>query len=225
MATTLAQLRTRVRNRADMPDSDGLVSDSELDTYINDSYAELMDLISQKNEDAYTSVDIVTSASPIPYASIATTGWAKIRRIDYFDGTDYHNLERIGIEEWPRYVNSTGTTPRAYTALGTNVYILPTPSGSKQYLVFYIKNPVALTSASDEVVAPPIVFRWEEYVVIDAAIKCLRKEESDTSELLQEKASMQSRISTSLSDRGGPARVAEVRRYASSYELNDWNWE
>jgi len=53
---------------------------------------------------------------------------------------------------------------------------------------------------------------WHEYAVIDAAIKCLVKEESDVSALLLAKEKMQARIEAEASDRdeGDTGRVAEV---------------
>ena len=57
---TLATLRNRVRQRADM-ENNNFVSDSEVNQYINSSYAELYDLLVAKFEDYYV-------ADPLEFA-------------------------------------------------------------------------------------------------------------------------------------------------------------
>lgn len=53
---------------------------------------------------------------------------------------------------------------------------------------------------------------WEEYLVVDAAIKALQKEESDVSVLLAQKALLQRRIESAATNRDAaePARVVDV---------------
>lgn len=243
LPTYLNTLATRVRQRADMPDTDGLVSDSELYGYINGSYMELVDLLMQRNEDAFTAFESLTGTSPLNTADLlhlptdiesgggnvggevgSEAGFTKIRRIEWQDGSEYIPLERVGIEEWDRFgTNGSAGDPRAYTLLGNKIHILPAQSSSRIYRVFYVRRPLELRTEYPTNAALPdqIVLRWDDYIVIDAAIKCLRKEEQDVSELLQEKAAMQMRIATSMTDRSGPARVAEVRRYDSE---DVWDW-
>lgn len=62
---------------------------------------------------------------------------------------------------------------------------------------------------------------WSEYVIIDAAIKCLVKEESDVSVLMMEKKQVLDRIEAMASNRdaGEPERVTDV--YAG---YRDWPW-
>jgi len=53
---------------------------------------------------------------------------------------------------------------------------------------------------------------WEEYIVVDAAIKCLQKEESDCSVLLAQKAAIVARIESEASNRdaGMPSTVSDT---------------
>lgn len=216
-----------------MPDTDGLVSDSEILGYVSDSYGELMDLIASKNEDAVTRVyQVVTTANTIypyevtgeavPVAPNRPVGWARIRSVFRVNGSGLTRLENVSVTEWPRFNGRSGH-PDSYTVMGDKIYVLPTPTDTETYYVAYIPSYAADLLTSDVIEVVPIVFRWEEYVVVSAAIKCLRKEESDTSELMQEKAELQARISQSLTSRGGPSRVSEVRKYRSS--SLDWDWE
>lgn len=60
---------------------------------------------------------------------------------------------------------------------------------------------------------------WEEYVTIDAAIKALRKEESDTSILMAEKAAMMKRILDSAPNRdaGQPDFISNTRNASGGW--------
>lgn len=55
---------------------------------------------------------------------------------------------------------------------------------------------------------------WEEYVTIDAAVKCLQKEESDVSMLLAQKQALIDRIENMAANRdaGEPERVTDIQR-------------
>ena len=59
---------------------------------------------------------------------------------------------------------------------------------------------------------------WEEYVTIDAAIKCLQKEESDVSMLMAQKQAIKNRIHNMAANRdaGDPESVTDV--YRDGYE-------
>ena len=54
---------------------------------------------------------------------------------------------------------------------------------------------------------------WEEYVIVDVAIKMLQKEESDTSVLAAQKANLKKRIEQMSSDRdtGIAETITDVR--------------
>lgn len=64
---------------------------------------------------------------------------------------------------------------------------------------------------------------WEEYIVVDAAIKCLQKEESDTTVLERQKAGLLARIEAEAANRdaGAPATVTDVTQNGWN---NWWGW-
>jgi hypothetical protein len=55
---------------------------------------------------------------------------------------------------------------------------------------------------------------WEEYVIVDAAIKCLEKEESNTAALMNRKAYLIKRIEEAAGNRDAAfsPRIADTRR-------------
>lgn len=70
----------------------------------------------------------------------------------------------------------------------------------------------SVTIDDDDIVADG-VSGWLEYVVTDAAIKCMQKEESDTSVLQFQKQALIKRIESAAENRdaGSPATVADVQ--------------
>jgi hypothetical protein len=54
---------------------------------------------------------------------------------------------------------------------------------------------------------------WTEYVIVDAAIKCLQKEESDVSVLMVQKAALKQRIEEASQNRdaGQPSTISDTR--------------
>jgi hypothetical protein len=60
---------------------------------------------------------------------------------------------------------------------------------------------------------------WTEYIIIDAAIKALQKEESDVTILAAQKMSMLDRIEAAAENRdaGEPDTLSDTRRYTDLY--------
>lgn len=195
MATvTLAQLRTRARQRADM-ESTGFVTDSELNTYINASYAELYDLMVSKYSEDYfvapahtftTTLNVDKYPLPADFYKllgvdfqINSSNWISVKRFEFSE----RNLPQI----WEAYTPET----IRYRVFGDNILLSPVPAAGQSLRAWYIPLPETLSADSDSFSG---INGFEEYVVIDAAIKMLTKEESDTSQLFMEKQAMRFRI-------------------------------
>ena len=61
--------------------------------------------------------------------------------------------------------------------MGSNLRIQPTDNAVGSYQMWYVPTLTALSSDSDTVDSVMTRAGWEEYVIIEAAIKCLAKEE------------------------------------------------
>jgi hypothetical protein len=63
---------------------------------------------------------------------------------------------------------------------------------------------------------------WLEYVITDAAIKAMQKEESDVSVLMAQKAALVARIIAAAENRdaGNPATVADVQFTSGAWPYN-----
>lgn len=216
MATvTLLSLRDRVRQRADMPYSK-FVSDSELNSYINASAQELYDLLVAANEQYYsTSENFSLTAGVNTHALPAT--FYKLLGVDqsisgaFFPLKPYGNAER-GYYQTPAMWRSVAEV--VYQLVGNSLEFLPAESAVGDYRVRFVPFMTVMAADGD-------TFNgyngYEEYIVIDASIKCKDKEESDTKVLERAKAAMKERIAamTVVRDQGQSATVQDVR--ANSY--------
>jgi hypothetical protein len=218
-AITLEDLMTRCRERADMVDSE-FIEDDELITYINASYTELYDILVSKFEDYYTlPPDDFTISSGNTYD--LPSDFYKLRGIDKsLGGSSYMNLRKFNFNE--RNQDSTYRTIRrvptvSYRIVGDKVYFEPAAQATGDYRLWYIPAVTLLVDESDTVNG---VNGWEEYIVIDTAIKMLSKEESSTSHLETAKESMLRRIDSMAMNRDSdqPERITDNRARRYDYE-------
>lgn len=219
MSKTLLQLRAEVRQRADMQ-STQFVTDAELTTSINGSYGELYDLLVSKFEDYYTkssSATLTGSQNQIPLP----IDFYKLRGLDAAgsSGSDWCTVPRYAFSERNSYgqVGSrilSGQSQLSYNVLGGVINLLPETQATGTYRVWYVPRFVPLVIDADVM---GDVLDFSEYVVIDAAIKCLVKEESDISAMMGAKAMLIGRVNTMAAQRDatGMGRVGDVN--SSSY--------
>lgn len=220
-AVSLLTLRTSVRQRCNMENSQ-FVSDSELNRYINQSLAELYDLVVASYED-YEIQEIVfnyTSSSNQPSDDGYTlpADFYKIRGLDFQAGTEWAEVEPFTFINRNRssstdiYTNRAFLYPaRNYKVVGNSLRLIPIGQCNGTYRMFYIPCPTALVNDGD---TTSLSFSgWDEYVVVDASIKCMQKEESDVSVLQMQKQELKQRIleMAGSRDAGAPKQV-EIRR-------------
>lgn len=210
MATrTLLQLRAEVRQRANMENSQ-FVTDSELDRYINLSLSELYDiLVSKYGQDYFmTSYDFNTTPGIDAYA--LPTDCYKVAGVDLkLDSVRFIRLKRFEFAERNRvdYAMTLREIDLKYRLRGDNILFSPIGNMSgRQIRLWYIPKPTQLTATTDTVEG---YNGWEEHAIITAAIKCLGKEESDTSTLQVELAKITTRIESMAAarDTQSPMRV------------------
>jgi hypothetical protein len=229
-------------------DGDGFVSDTELNGYINTAGAELWDMLVTQYEDQFTLTTSISSPSPLDMTqwptllSLPPTGYGnyylhKLRCIEWFDGSTYRELQRVERAEWSKYRGApSDDDPTAFTMVGGWLWLMPTDinypglqgtgnSGSERtFRVTWIPTYRMLTADAAEMFGGSGGFqlpnRWEEYIVVRAAIEMLRKEESDISALSQERERLEARIRTAATNRdaSGPKRIADTRGRRDYYD-------
>jgi hypothetical protein len=171
--TTLLQLRTRIRQRADLVGSD-FVTDTELNDLINTAYKELYAHLVAK------SLNRTETSYAVPITGAASYALPA----DFYSLIGVYRTEGLDKLRLTRYSDTFQPSTRTgdaceYRVVGSNLALHPVPTGGTYTLVYIPVAPVLATDA-DTVNG---VLGWEEFIVLDVAICCLEKEESDTSKL------------------------------------------
>ena len=187
MATTLLQLQTRVKQRTDNEHTSGeFVTSAELTQLINTSGQELHGLLVKcgihQTEDVQTIL-----ANGMESYGLADDHFALLAAFR-LDDTRRTPLERHDHKLRPD-TTQTGLAT-SYRLMNESIQFNPTPV-SGTYELVYIPKFVELSALTDELEG---VNGWEEYIVIDASIRVMTKEQLDTSDLKQERERIYKRI-------------------------------
>lgn len=223
MTITLAQLRTRARQIADKENSQH-VTDDELSSYVNMAIAELHDLlIGSYSSDYYISTSIFPTVANVANYALPNDFY-KLRGVDAaLTASEYASLRPFNFNERNRNDSfaswglMTGPSIR-YRMIGSNLVFSPPPDGTFSIRLWYIPQAVVLVADSDSLAD---LNQYSEYVVYDAAIRILTKEESDISALMAKKQEIVQRIQQMAQNRDAdqPESISDI--YA---ENNDYYW-
>jgi len=220
-SATLSDLQTRARQRSDMVNS-SFISDAELLSMINSSYAELYDLMVQTYEDYYITSSTFTLTSSDSGVEALPADFSKLKGVDYSVGGDYislypYNWNTRNDRQYNRRVRTDYN--RTYKILGSNLRIEPRDNATGDYQLWYIPSFTPLVSTTDIVDSQMTRNGWEEYIVVDVAIKMLAKEESNTAHLLLEKQNLKRRLEAAAGDRDAdqPEYISDVNRQPDGY--------
>jgi hypothetical protein len=206
---------------ADMENSN-FVSDSELNDYINSSYSELYDLLVSSNSEYFlssTTSTVVSGSSTIALP----TDFYKLRAVDFYLNGRWYDIEQFSMNERNQdstLYSSVGVEVR-YRLQGSTLKLIPSDNAGGQSQSWYTPFPTTLSADSDEIEEGN---GWSELVVVDAAIKCLMKEESSTTELMKIKSDLTKRVvdMAAKRDSAKPKQITNVNapfRYSSYSRL------
>lgn len=210
---TLSQLRTRAKSRSDMLNST-FVADSEWNDFINASADELYDILIQKFGELWnfqrSNVSTVANTDTVALP----VSLYRLLSVERNDSGRWMPLDRVAYSGVTPNELSTGR-PACYAMAGANVLLWPVPDAVYSLRFSYVPFRTRLVVDAD---ALDGVSGWEEYVVVDAAIKALTKEESDVSALMNDKASLLNRIESAAErrDEGQPRQVVDVEQQGIS---------
>jgi len=230
----LSTLRTRVQRAADIEGSTARFPSSELNDYINESLAELYGLIiGAYGQDYYRRTFTFTtngaSASyPLPndFLSVISVdvplGGNLVITAKTYSENERNLYKFFPFGAWTLHqplfyrltgaFDSSGSTPQTIT-------FTPQPSGPYTVNVNYVPVPTKLV---DDLNTFDGVAGWEEYVVLDAAMKCATKNQEW--ELLQalaaRKQGMRERVEAMAAEHnaGTPERVQDIYRDIDNFE-------
>jgi hypothetical protein len=196
---TLYDLKTQTRDRANMANSQ-FVDDTELTRYINQSAAELYDILTSKSGSTYNAKTMDFTIGP--------------NILNYPLPTDFYKL--LGIDYL--VVSGQAITVKPFQFGERNMYRYPTTGFNLRmhYVPIYTK----LSKNTDLLKG---FNGYENLIIVSAAIRCLQKEESDTQQLMIERAEMMKRITDASEnrDQGFPRRINDIDRSRDRFYYQD----
>lgn len=223
---SLGQLRLMAQQRADMV-GNPFVGTAEWNTYINQSAFELYDLLITVYEDYNVAAPLTfqtTGADSYDLSTVApnfyklngvdcglaanTNAWITLKKFDFISRNRY---------VFPQITTTfLGVFNLRYRVVGDKIYFIPTPSGAQFIRIWYTPRMTQLLQDTDIITG---ISGWTEYVIVDAAIKAMQKEESDTSVLMGQKMALRQRIEESAMNRdiGSPDTISNTRSQTELY--------
>lgn len=224
---SLTELRQAAQQRADRLNSD-FVTLPEWNSNINQSLMELYDLLVTAYEDYFIapalSFNTVGNQAlyPLPNGTNydAAPAFYKLSGVDLGLNTNnnaYITVKKFNFIDRNQFIypntNSTqyGVFNLRYRIMGNNIEFIPVPSANQIIRLWYIPRLDKLLADSD--ITTTGISGWLEYVITDAAIKALQKEESDVSVLMAQKQALIKRIEESAmnQDAGQADTISDTR--------------
>lgn len=215
---TLGDIKLKARQRADQVNSK-FVQDDELTNYINNSYAELYDIIIATDANYYLNIVLFTIPSG-EYTYPLPVDFYKLKGVDFSTGSGVPGTNWLTVNQFifSERNNATGVSPvltgttnaLAYILQSNQLYFMPENQAGGTYRMWYIPRCVTLVLDTDVFDS---INGFDEYVIVDAAIKMMQKEESDVTVLMAQKQALLSRIQSMSADRdySSPKKVSNVQ--------------
>lgn len=215
-AVTLLQLRDWVRQRANVQKALKAYPDGEINDYINRSLKALYDLLILKYQDDYVvSLDLAITTSGTESTADLPDDFYKLAGVDAALNGFPTALQRYSLAErnmWRGAVGVLvqGTPLMRYQLRATQLHFIPSPPPASTCTLLYYPS---LPDLADDGDTYDGVSGWEEFVILDAAIKVLRKEDSDATGLERDLARVVERIESAAANRDAnePMRAVDVR--------------
>ena len=209
---TFLELRTRARQLADMENSQ-FVSDTELGYHINSGAQDLYDMLISAGElykISSTSISLVANQDTYALPS----DFYKMLGVDLNSQGQPVTLKKFEFAERNKYsyypfYNTRGLTALKYIIQGNSLRFIPMPNGTDTITAWYAPTLALLVNDSDTFDS---INGWEDYIVFDAAIKMLIKEESDPQAIMIMKKDIEAKIQKMkvMRDQGGQYKVSDV---------------
>lgn len=226
LAVSPEELEQRVRERADMVDSQ-FVTSAEVQRFLEASWQELYSIMVAAGEDLFVRRARITGSAADPLVTengdlivtengdviivggvVATSSYinlpAQIKALRLVRHVDGARLRKSTLHDLELLQSSTALSkPRYYRAeidpLNTylRLELLPAPDRSYEYDVFYVPALSLTEFLTSSFVSIP-VRGWDEFLVLGASAKCKDKEEADIGNVMKEKEILVERIRADL---------------------------
>lgn len=226
---TLAELRTEVRQTADMVNST-FVTDAEIDRQINLALRRLYwRLVRARGSQFYKTSTTINTTANLPVILIG-----QMMQLLGLDVTiSGQAREILPLPDWSKrhdFQNVSGwnTGSNIYYEFygGNSAYLWPTPTAAHTVTIWYVPDPTELTADGD---TADEAIGFEKWITLSVAMYCRMKEESDFMDLAAERDLLQQEIDSILPstvDAVRPRVIRDVRRRRDAVVGSEWyGWE
>jgi hypothetical protein len=179
---------------------------SELTIYINQSYEALYDQFILAYED-YSLVNVEFDLASQVDSFALPESLYKLRGVDrqISGNTSWVTLKRFNFKDRNVFMNPWGTILTTayndvmYDMQGDNLKFIPQQNVAGHYRIWYSETLTPLVDGYDLIRSD--FNKFADYIIIDSAMKCLAKEESDVSVLAMQLEAIKARISKMVVNR------------------------
>jgi hypothetical protein len=225
---TLGTLVTRAQQRCDLENS-SLISTTEWKGMVSSVYGEHYSILVQSGLRYYETATSIASGDlssdgaggasiALPSTYLSTLG------VDRQQGTRWHPLEEIMIQERNDVTYLTGSRGLYYATIGANLHIYPEPGADQAYRHVHIPQPADLSAGDDADNVDVVTPDGEQFITWGVAVMALAKEESDPSMAMAERERFRARVEqwANLRALTTPRRPQVVDEYES---FNRHRWD
>jgi hypothetical protein len=225
----LSVLVLQAKQYADM-ENQTFLDATEWAGHVSRAYGSLYQEIAKTGLRHFEEVDkITTTASttgyPLPRDFLSSIG------VDYVSDTSGHrrHLNELMVQERNQYRGVTGGSEAiAYSIVGSGVRPLelyPVPPSGQTYEHVYVPQPKDLKPAADNTEVDVITVDGEEFILWDAAIRALLKEDSDATAQKEERERCRAAVIewATLRAMNNPRRRI-VEQELETYDEGDYTW-
>lgn len=189
------------------------VSDATIAEFLNQSISDLYDLLVGAFGDEYFEVQAVLTTTAGVSTVALPSQFYKMTGLFWRESADRRVPVRkytpVEAQAYETLFGWASQGPVFYRIQAANVRFVPVPTGVHTLDLHFIGAPTRLAQDVDTFDG---YGGWEEWVVVDAAMKCIEKEEGDISALALRKQQLTARIKSAANrDHAEPARVQRKR--------------
>lgn len=225
---TLATLSERVLQSVNMADAVNFIKPSELADIINGSVAEWVDEVrgTTWNGTYSRSLHSITTANGVQLYGLPSD-FLSLISVDVFvaagapviSARAYQEEQRNAFRNSPVAAGWGSSQQVYYQVQGTNISFIPIPQGAYAVTVNYVPTAPVLADPDDFIDS---INGWEEFIILDAGIKCLTKSGSmDTIPVLAQRLEAQRARIRAMA----PRRDQQTAERVHVVENADYGWE
>lgn len=241
-AYTWSQLRTLVKQQADIEESEfvGTTGNpNELDHYLNQAHEELYnELIAGWGDESFVTSSALTATAGTPSYDLQGVSVTpalsepalKICQVLLIGTDDLIPLRPYSLSDTRTPVSARTdwrqTPPRYRTIANRFIAFDSNPSAAHSLIVTYIPQVTKFSLTSNSTDTVPELMGYAEYLVTAATIRCLMKEESDTSQWEARRMTLltQMKANGPPRDMGQPQGIRDLRAFEDGQDPAQMWW-